>query len=116
MSTLNLFAVIVYFVVLWLNVFPVCNGISKKYSPRSIVIRNKLSWKKHCKVLFSTYCEIHVEPDPSNDMKPRTHERIAVGPTGNVQGVNNGRILKRQNFTPYHMPDSMIKKVSAYGA
>ena len=38
---------IVYSIVLWLNDFPVCNGISKKYSPRSIVIRNKLGWKKH---------------------------------------------------------------------
>ena len=34
---------IVYFLVLWLNTFLVRNGISKKYSLRSIVIPNKCS-------------------------------------------------------------------------
>ena len=58
---------IVYFVVLWLNAFPVQNGVSKVYSPRSIVIR---SWNRHCKVLFCTYFKVHDKPDPSNDMTP----------------------------------------------
>ena len=79
----------VYFVVLWLNAFPVRNGILKKYSPRSTIIRNKLSWKRHCKITFGTYCEVHDEPDPRNDMTPRTHEGINVGPTGNIQGTYN---------------------------
>ena len=69
----------VYFVVLWLNAFPVRNGVSKVYSPRSIVLRTKLNWKRQCHVPFGTYCEIHNEPDPSNDMTPRTDEGIAVG-------------------------------------
>ena len=111
-----------YFVVLWLNAFPVRNGVSKFYSPRSIVLHTKLNWKRHCQVPFGTYCEIHDEPDPSNDMTPRTHEGIAVGPTGNIQGiytffcVNNGLILKRRRFTKFNMPDSVIKKVNAYGS
>ena len=77
----------VYFVVLWLNLFPVRNRVSKVHSPPSIVTRTKLSWKRHCKVLFGTYCDVHDEPDPSNDMTPRTHEGIAAGPTGNIQGT-----------------------------
>ena len=75
---------IVYFVVLWMDVFPVQNGVSKVYSPRSIVTCTKLSWKRHCKVLFGSYCEVHDEPDPSNHVKLRTHEMIDVGPTGNI--------------------------------
>ena len=96
---------IVYFVLLWLNAFPVRNGVSKVYSPCSIVILKKMNWKRHCQVTFGTYCGVHDKPDPSNDMTPRTHEGIAVGPTGNIQGtyiffwVNNGLILKGQNFT-----------------
>ena len=78
---------IVYFVVLWLNIFPVQNGVSKVSSPCSIILRNKLTWKRHCKVTFGTYCEMHDKPDPSNDMTPRTHEEIVVGPTGNIQGT-----------------------------
>ena len=29
--------------------------------------------------------------------------------------VDNGLILKRRHFTKFHMPDSVIKKVNAYG-
>ena len=38
---------IAYFVVLWMNAFPVRNGIStsNKYLPQSIGICNRLSWK-----------------------------------------------------------------------
>ena len=77
----------VYLVVLWLNVFPVRNGVSKVYSPGSIVVHTKLNWKQHCKVFFGTYCKVHDEPDPSNDMMSQTHEAIAAGPTGNTQGT-----------------------------
>ena len=61
---------IVYFVVLWLNAFSVQNGVFKDHSPSSIVIHTKMNWKRHCKVLFGTYCEVYGEPDPSNDMTP----------------------------------------------
>ena len=113
---------IVYFVVLWLNAFPVRNIIFKKHSPRLIVICNKLNWKQHFKMPFFTYCEVPDELDPSNDMTPRTHKGIAIGPTGNIQGtykffcMNNDLIPRIQNFTKFNMPDSMIKKVNAYGS
>ena len=114
---------ILYFFVLWLNAFPVRNGISKKYSPQSIVICNKLSWKRHCNVPFGTYCEVHDGPiNLSNNITPRFHEGIVVGPTRNVHGtykflfVDNGLIIKRQSFTKFNMPDSVIEKVNAYGS
>ena len=53
---------IVYFVVLWLNAFPVRNGVSKKWSPRAIVIRNKLSWKKHYRLPFGTIVKCMMIP------------------------------------------------------
>ena len=76
----------VYHAVLWLNAFPAKNGVSGTLSPRAIVARTKLKWSKHCRVPFGTYCKVHDEKDPTNDNIPRTHEAIALGPTGNLQG------------------------------
>jgi hypothetical protein len=51
-------------------------------------------------------------------MTPCTHEAIALGPTGNLQGsvkfssLNTGRVLKRRLFTPIPMPDHIIAKVN----
>ena len=58
------------------------------------------------------------EPSPSNTMTPRMHEAIAVGPTGNLQGLvkffclNTGRILKQRSFTALPMPDRVLKRVN----
>jgi hypothetical protein len=55
-------------------------------------------------------------------MTSRTHEAIAMGPMGNLQGsvkfycLTTGRILKRREFTPYPMPDRVIKRVNQIGA
>ena len=38
---------ILYFIALWLNAFPVKNGISAVYSPREMIIRWKMDYKKH---------------------------------------------------------------------
>jgi hypothetical protein len=112
----------VYFVVLWLNTFFVRNGVSAVYSPRKLLVRWKLDYTKHCRVLPSTYYKVHDEPLPSNQMTARTHEAIAMGPTGNLQGsvkfycLQTGQILKRRWFTPMPMPDRVIKRVNTIGA
>jgi hypothetical protein len=104
----------VYFIVLWLNAFPVRMGISSKYLPRELSVRWRLDYKKHCPVLPGTYCEAHDEPAPSNLMEPQTHEMIALGPTGNLQGsikfycLNTGWVLKCCSFTPMPMTDRII--------
>ena len=77
---------IIYFVVLWLNVFPAKKGVSQVYSPRELLVRWKLDYALHCKVLPGTYCEVHKKPSLSNSMTPRTHPCIACGLTGNLQG------------------------------
>ena len=111
----------IYFMVLWLNAFPVKSGISQTFSPRELLVRWRLDYKKHCRVLPGTYCEVHDEPVPTNTMAPRSHEAIALGPTGNLQGsvkfycINTGRVLKRRSFTPMPMPDSVIKRVNGIG-
>jgi hypothetical protein len=112
---------IVYFITLWLNAFPVRNGISSRYSPRELILRWRMDYKKHCRVLLGSYCEVHDEPSPSNTMVSRTHEAIALGPTGNLQGsvkfysLTTGRVIKRRNFTEMPLPDAIIKKVNLIG-
>ncbi len=60
----------VYFILLWLNAFPVKTGVSLIYSPRELLVCRQLDYKKHCRVLPGTYCEVHDEPSPSNMMVP----------------------------------------------
>ncbi len=76
----------VYFTVLWLNAFLVKTGISSTYLPQGILVHWWLDYKKHCRVLPGTYCKVHDKPDPSNSIVGCTHEGIALGPTGNLQG------------------------------
>jgi hypothetical protein len=112
----------IYFMVLWMNAFPVKSGVSDKISPRELLLRWRLNYKKHCRVEQGTYCEVHDEPIPTNTMASRTHVAIALGPTGNLQGsvkfycITTGRILKRRSFTPMPMPDHVIQRVNMIGS
>ncbi len=74
----------VYFMVLWMNAFPVKSGMSDKISPRELLLLWQLNHKKHCRVEPGTYCKVHDEPTPTNTMMPRTHKAITLGPMGNL--------------------------------
>jgi hypothetical protein len=111
----------VYFIVLWLNALPVRTGISDWFSPRELLVRWGLDYKKHWWVLSGTYCEKHDKLDPSNSMVTWKHKGIALGPTGNLQGsmklycLNTGRVLKRCLFIVMPMPHRIIKQVNKIG-
>jgi hypothetical protein len=102
-----------------MNSFPVKSGISEKWSPREIVSRHKLDAKIHCKVPFGAYCEVHVDPDITNIMEPRTKWGICLGPTGNMQGsykflsLSTGKKVTQRKFTEMPMTDSVIKMVDS---
>jgi hypothetical protein len=81
---------LIHFITMWLNFFPVANGITTKWSPRKLLRRHKLGAKLHCQAPFGVYCEIDDEPSISNMMQPCTHAAICLlGPTGNLQGSYN---------------------------
>jgi hypothetical protein len=92
----------IYFIVLWLIAFPVRTGVSATYSLWKLLVRWWLNYKKHCRVLPGTYCKVHDEPVPSNKMTTCTHEAIALGLAGNLQGsvkiycLTMVRVLKQQ--------------------
>jgi hypothetical protein len=112
---------LIYHVVLWLNAFLEKSGVSETLSPRKIVYRHKLDFAKHCKSPFGTYCEVHDDPMRTNTMATCSTPAIVLGPTGNLQGtykflsLATGKKVKQCAFTLYPMPDSIIKKVEAYG-
>ena len=70
--------------VMWMNSFPVKSGISEKWSPQELVSRTKLDVKLHCRAPFGLYCEMHIDPDITNTLEPRTNWVICMGPTGNL--------------------------------
>lgn len=110
---------LLYFITMWLNAFPVKNGISQKWSPRELLRRHRLDATRHCRAEFGAYCEVHDEPTPSNTMQRRTHAAICLGPTGNIQGsykflcLSTGRKLIRRNFTVIPgVPQTIIDAVT----
>jgi hypothetical protein len=44
----------IYFIVLWLNAFPVKSRISSTFSPHELLVHWKMDYKKHCRVLPGT--------------------------------------------------------------
>ena len=72
--------------VIELNSFPVKSGISEKWSPRELVSCTKLDAKLQFRAPFGSYCEMHIDPDITNLLEPRTNWAICMGPMGNLQG------------------------------
>ena len=111
----------IYFDTLWLNAFLVKSGVSETFSPREILLRWRMDTKKDCIVLPGSYCEVHDEPNPYNTTVSCTHEGIALGPTGDLQGsvkfycLNTGRVLKRRAFNEIPMPTAVIAKLNKIG-
>lgn len=78
---------LIYHCVFWLNAFPAKSGVSEHFSPREIVIRQKVDYAKHCKVRFRVYCKVYNEPTPSNNFH---QERITQSAWGQ-QGISKQR-------------------------
>jgi hypothetical protein len=43
---------LMHFITMWLNNFPVSNGVSADFSLREIILRHHLSYKYHCRAPF----------------------------------------------------------------
>ena len=69
---------------MWINPLTNKNGISKKYSPREIVTRREMDFKKHCICGFGEYFKSRGYYVVTNNITPSTHESISLGPSGNL--------------------------------
>ena len=69
-----------------LNWYPAKNGISKYYSPMTIVTGWKLDYKKHCTIEFGAYVQAHNKNEPSNTNTERSLDGIYMRSNENIQG------------------------------
>jgi hypothetical protein len=110
---------LINFVVLWYNAFPPLSGVSKTYSPRTIMTGTTLDYANHLKLPFCAYVETHEENNPTNMMKERTRAAICLGPTANFQGsykfllLRTGWCITRKQLKELTMPASVIMTVEA---
>jgi hypothetical protein len=108
---------LLHFCAMWMNLFLVRSRISDKWSPRELVSRHKLDAKLHCRVPFGLYCEVHVDPEITNTMDPRTKWVICLGPIGNLQGsykflsLAAGKKVTQRKFTEMPITESVIEQV-----
>jgi hypothetical protein len=106
-------------VVLWINVFPPSSGVSKTFSPRTIMTGTALNFNKHCQIPFEAYAEVHEDNNITNTMTERTQPAICLGPTANFQGsykfllLKTGKWITRKQFKELPMADSVILKIEA---
>ena len=63
-------------VVLFLNAFPPKSGLSKIYSPHTIMTDKTLDWKKSCKLHFGAYTQVHEDRNVTNKLEERTQGAI----------------------------------------
>ena len=76
-------------VVMLLNNLPPYSGLSKTYSPRTIITGKDLDWNKSCKLHFGAYAQVHEDRIMTNTLEERTQGEICLGPTGYLQGTYN---------------------------
>ena len=80
-----------------------------------------MDFEKHCRGNFGSYIEAHYHDTITNTMKARAYPALLLGPTGNIQGtikaydLTTGRVKKPRTFTPYPIPDRVIKAVNKIG-
>ena len=63
-------------VVMFLNSFPPKSGLSKIYSPRTIMTGKTLDWKKSCKLHFGDYAHIHEDRNVTNTLEGGKKEKL----------------------------------------
>ena len=72
---------LLHYITMWLNNFPVSNGVSANLSLCEIILRHCLSYKYHCHAPFGAYCKTHEDNEPTNSMQSRALPTICLGPT-----------------------------------
>jgi hypothetical protein len=105
----------------WINAFPAKGGVSATVSPRTVLTGERFDYKKHCRIAFGAYAQVHDEPTPSNSQFARTSGAICLGPASNLQGgyhflhLTSGQKITRRRWTELPMPKEVIACVDALG-
>ena len=87
---------------------------------KAIVSGVQLNYK-HYNLPFGSYCQVHEETNPHNNMAARTLGAILLGYSGNLQGaqrflsLKTGEVLVRYSWTEVPMPEDVINRVNHLG-
>jgi hypothetical protein len=106
-------------VVLWINAFTPSRGVSKTFSPCTIMTGTALGFNKHCQIPCGAYAEVHEDNNITTTMTERTQPAICLGPTANFQGsykflsLKTGKRITGKQFKELPMPNSVIRKIEA---
>ena len=68
-----------------LNFFPPKGGVSKYFSPRTILHQENINYEKHCKIPFGSYVQVYNENKQQNTQHPRTINCLYMRYTTNQQ-------------------------------
>jgi hypothetical protein len=110
----------IFYAVKLLNYFPVKGGVSKHYSPKAIMSGEQIHYKYYL-MPFGTYCQVHKEGSPRNNMAACTQGAISLGPRGNVQGghkffsLTTGCVINRRSWNIIPMPNTVIAWINTLG-
>ena len=100
-----------------LNFFPNKNGVSKYFSPRMILHKENLDFKKHCKYVLGEYVQAFEDEASKNNKKPRTLDCLYLRPTNNHQlgyellHLQTNRVITRHSITSVPITPSVINQV-----
>ena len=90
-------------------------------SPRTIMTGRKLNHKKHFRLPFGDYVQVHEQEEPRNSNKERTMGAICLGPMDNLQGgcklmsLRAGKKLKCCSWTEIPLMQEAINCVITLG-
>ena len=104
-----------------INAFPPKSGLKTEMSPRTIITGKSLDYKKHFKIPFGDYAQVHEFEQPRNSMKERTLGAICLGPLDNPNGgykffnLKTGKLIRRYAWDRIPIIQEVIDKVIAYG-
>ncbi|MFN9908154.1 MAG: hypothetical protein ACK56F_18820, partial [bacterium] len=77
---------------------------------------------KHYKLPFGSYCQVHEETNPRNNIASRTLGAISLIASGNLQGaqlflsLKTGEVITRYAWDVIPMPTGVIDRVNALGS
>jgi hypothetical protein len=103
-----------------LNFFPTKGGISPTLSPKAIMSGEQINYKDY-KLPFGSYCQVHEDTAPRNSLTACTQGAISLGPSGNLQHVQQflnlttGEVITRYAWDVLPMPNGVIERVNTLG-
>ena len=100
-----------------LNYFPSKYGLSRYYSPKMLLHRRNLNFKKHCQFSFGAYVQAYNENQRTNTLQERSINCIYLRPTTSWQGgheslnISTNKIITRSNIIELPITKTIIDQI-----